>query len=96
MIFIDFTMAHVDSKKCIQKDLLTIARKIVGQREKRLSSLCFATRTQFGYVFLKTTDNMWDVWGEIVQQTKKLHPHYEFSVVVEIASELFNQEEDIL
>lgn len=89
-------MAHMDSKDCIQKDLLLIARKIVGQRGRRLSSLSFAKRTQIGYAFLKHTDNMWDIWEEVVQQTKKLHPHYQFSVVVEIASELFNQEEDII
>lgn len=96
MLYVDSAMTHMNTKDCIEKDLLLIARKIVGKRGRRLSWLSFAKRTPLGYAFLKTTDSNWDVWEEIVQQVKKIHPQYEFAVVVEIASAFFNQEEEAL
>ena len=83
---------HAPTKECIQKDLLTIAHTIVRQRGRRLSWLSFAKRTLHGYAFLKHTSNNWEVWEEIIQKTKKLHPDYAFSLLAEWASELLNQD----
>jgi inorganic triphosphatase YgiF len=91
------TKKHESTKECIEKDLLTIADFVVRQRGRRLSWLSFAKkRTLHGYAFLKQTDNIWDAWEEIMQKTKKIHPEYALSSVAEIASELLNQDENIL
>lgn len=91
------TKDHESTKECIENDVLTIADFVVRQRGRRLSWLSFAKkRTLHGYAFFKHTDNIWDAWEEITQQTKKMHPEYALSAVAEIASELLNQDENIL
>lgn len=77
-------------------DLLSIAHEAVRKRGRRLDWLRFAKRTLTGYAFFKNTDDQWETLTEIVKEAKVLHPHYEFAVVVDIASELFNQEEEDL
>ncbi len=75
-------------------DLIRIAKEAVKKRGRRLSWLRFAQRrTPKGYAFVLDREAPWEVLHEIVTKAASLHPHYSFAVVVDIASELFNQEE---
>ena len=76
-------------------DLLWIAKEAVRKRGRRLSWLHFAQRhTPKGYAFVVEKETPWDLWQEIVQKAAAHHPEYAFAKVVDIASELFNQEEE--
>lgn len=78
-------------------DLVWIAKEVVRKRGRRLSWLRFAQRrTPQGYAFVldKNAEEPWDVLHEIVKIAAAHNPQYAFAQVVDIASELFNQEEE--
>ncbi|HEX7042876.1 MAG TPA: hypothetical protein VF189_06505 [Patescibacteria group bacterium] len=76
-------------------DLLWIAKEAVRKRGRRLSWLTFAKRrAPKGYAFALGKDAPWDVLHEIAQKAAMHNPAYAFSQVVDIASELFNQNEE--
>lgn len=87
-------MARQNDLKCT---LLTIAKEAVRKRGRRLSWLRFAQRrTSQGYAFVLDSDTPWEVWHEIVEKAASLHPEYAYAAIVDIASAVLNQDEDLL
>lgn len=85
-----------DQHTHIKKDLLHIAKEMVRKRGRRLSDLRFAKRTPLGYAFFREVVGEWNLLHEIVEEAAMKFPQYEFAVVVDIASELFNQDAEDL
>lgn len=78
-------------------DLLWIAKEALRKRGRRLSWLRFAQRhTPKGYAFVldKGREEQWDVLHEIARMAVAHNPEFAFAKVVDVASELFNQEEE--
>lgn len=86
------TMAETLREK-VYKDWLKIAESVVRKRGKQISDLAFAKRTNTGYAFFESIHHEGlDMLHEIAQKIHDLYPHYQFSFVVELCSELANND----
>jgi len=76
--------------------ILKVARAKVRKRDKDLLDLRFAKRTNNGYAFFEAPHEIWAILHDIAKEVHKLYLDYEFSLIVELCSEVVNTDEEEL